>query len=188
MVASFVPTNAVRVGKPCGTHNVATRRPQRHPPLQHRFRRCVCARVASNDGSDNLDTVSLPKCVGYVRGAEQEVFVIGTAHTGEDRRQKVKMTCQPASSRSAEEARSVIESLKPDVVVLELDQERFDNMLLARQTLRRGSTDSNFSPTQFSAPGMLEWAVRVFYGWSAALGGGSAVGAEFLAAAEAAER
>jgi hypothetical protein len=59
----------------------------------------------------------LPRCVGTVtradaRGRRYEFYVIGTVHA--------------PGCASAEEVREVIERVRPDAVVLELDQERLD--------------------------------------------------------------
>jgi hypothetical protein len=53
-------------------------------------------------------------CVGYVTSAQRELLVIGTAHT---------------PCRSAEEVDAVISKAKPDVVVVELDQERLEGLM-----------------------------------------------------------
>ena len=60
---------------------------------------------------------ALPRCVGTVartdsRGRRYEFYVVGTVHT--------------PGCASAEEVREVIERVRPDAVVLELDQERLD--------------------------------------------------------------
>lgn len=54
-------------------------------------------------------------CVGRVSRGARELLVVGTVHT-------------PSSQQRAEVA-SLIRSSKPDVVVVELDQERYDQLL-----------------------------------------------------------
>ena len=82
------------------------------------------SRLASSD-DDAPPTSSpsadrLPRCVGTVtrvdsRGQRHEFYVIGTVHT--------------PGSASADEVRAVIERVRPDAVVLELDQERLDGVV-----------------------------------------------------------
>ena len=57
---------------------------------------------------------SLPRCVGKVTSPSGTVVVVGTAHT---------------PCRSEAEVDEVISTLKPDAVLLELDQERLDLLL-----------------------------------------------------------
>jgi len=65
-------------------------------------------------------------CVGCVAGPSGTVVVIGTAHT-------------PCKSEA--EVREVISRLKPDAVILELDQERLDLLLEGRGGLGGGYGD-----------------------------------------------
>ena len=84
--------------------------------------RCTGATRASADVADasvasDARRAALPRCVGTVtrtdsRGRRYEFYVVGTVHT--------------PGCASAEEVREVIERVRPDAVVLELDQERLD--------------------------------------------------------------
>ena len=114
---------------------MATLAPASEPPSAV----CVCARTrrgsaarraprrvaatrASADVADasvasDARRAALPRCVGTVartdsRGRRYEFYVVGTVHT--------------PGCASAEEVREVIERVRPDAVVLELDQERLD--------------------------------------------------------------
>ena len=82
----------------------------------------------------------LPSCVGWVRrldrrGVAREFYVVGTVHT--------------PGSASADEVRSVIERVKPNAVVLELDQERFDGVLA---TFMRDEDEDAMRRTRSSSP------------------------------------
>ena len=63
--------------------------------------------------------VNLP-CVGLVASPTRELLVVGTAHT---------------PCRSGAEATAVITAAKPDVVVIELDQERLERLIRADDDL-----------------------------------------------------
>ncbi|KAL1508388.1 hypothetical protein AB1Y20_004498 [Prymnesium parvum] len=58
---------------------------------------------------------ALPTCVGRVAREERELLVIGTVHT--------------PSAQQLEEVKSTIRAVRPDAVVLELDQERLEILL-----------------------------------------------------------
>ena len=82
----------------------------------------------------------MPSCVGWVRrldrrGVAREFYVVGTVHT--------------PGSASADEVRSVIERVKPNAVVLELDQERFDGVLA---TFMRDEDEDAMRRTRSSSP------------------------------------
>ena len=72
-----------------------------------------------------LTSVNLP-CVGLVASATRELVVVGTAHT-------------PCNSPA--EVSAVISAAKPDVVVLELDQERFEQLMLQDDADRKIGAD-----------------------------------------------
>ena len=87
--------------------------------------------------SDDASAFDLPPCVATVTrvdasGRRREFYVVGTVHT--------------PGSASAEEVRAVIERVRPDAVVLELDQERLDALvdtaLHASSTTPAGSGSS----------------------------------------------
>ena len=87
--------------------------------------------------SDDASAFDLPPCVATVTrvdasGGRREFYVVGTVHT--------------PGSASAEEVRAVIERVRPDAVVLELDQERLDALvdtaLHASSTTPAGSGSS----------------------------------------------
>ena len=67
---------------------------------------CVAARTP-------LPIVNLP-CAGLVASEARELVVVGTAHT---------------PCRSAREVTAVIAASQPDVVIIELDQERLERLL-----------------------------------------------------------
>ncbi len=74
---------------------------------------------------------AFPRCVGTVtrtdsRGRRYEFYVVGTVHT--------------PGCASAEEVREVIERVRPDAVVLELDQERLD-ITVANAMVATGRTE-----------------------------------------------
>ena len=100
---------------PAAARGGETRRRERH----RRIARCA---AASSSGVPSTHATAghvgdLPSCVGWVkrvdsRGVDREFYVVGTVHT--------------PGSASADEVRSVIERVRPQAVVLELDQEGFD--------------------------------------------------------------
>ena len=130
----------------------------------------------------------LPSCVGWVRrldrrGVAREFYVVGTVHT--------------PGSASADEVRSVIERVKPNAVVLELDQERFDGVLATfmrdedEDAMRRtrsptpspSSSSSSSSSTTSSTAGTFAPLSLPYALASSARG----YGADFVAGAAAAE-
>ena len=126
----------------------------------------------------------LPSCVGWVRrldrrGVAREFYVVGTVHT--------------PGSASADEVRSVIERVKPNAVVLELDQERFDGVLATfmrdededamRRTRSSSPTPSSSSTTTSSTAGTFAPLSLPYALASSARG----YGADFVAGAAAAE-
>ena len=94
------------------------------------------SRLASSD-DDAPSTFSpsadhLPRCVGTVtrvdgRGQRHEFYVVGTVHT--------------PGSASADEVRAVIERVRPDAVVLELDQERLDAVVATAMHAETSASD-----------------------------------------------
>jgi hypothetical protein len=94
------------------------------------------SRLASSD-DDAPSTSSpsadhLPRCVGTVtrvdgRGQRHEFYVVGTVHT--------------PGSASADEVRAVIERVRPDAVVLELDQERLDAVVATAMHAETSASD-----------------------------------------------
>ena len=74
----------------------------------------------------SLATMSRLPCVGTVASPDgsRELIVVGTAHT---------------PCRSAEEVAAAIDRARPDVVVIELDQERLDGLLSGGGTRRYGA-------------------------------------------------
>ena len=126
----------------------------------------------------------MPSCVGWVRrldrrGVAREFYVVGTVHT--------------PGSASADEVRSVIERVKPNAVVLELDQERFDGVLATfmrdededamRRTRSSSPTPSSSSTTTSSTAGTFAPLSLPYALASSARG----YGADFVAGAAAAE-
>ena len=128
----------------------------------------------------------LPSCVGWVRrldrrGVAREFYVVGTVHT--------------PGSASADEVRSVIERVKPNAVVLELDQERFDGVLATfmrdedEDAMRRtrsptpSPSSSSSSTTSSSTAGTFAPLSLPYALASSARG----YGADFVAGAAAAE-
>ena len=98
--------------------------------------RRVAATRASGDVADasvasDARRSAFPRCVGTVtrtdsRGRRYEFYVVGTVHT--------------PGCASAEEVREVIERVRPDAVVLELDQERLD-ITVANAMVATGRTE-----------------------------------------------
>jgi len=98
--------------------------------------RRVAATRASGDVADasvasDARRSAFPRCVGTVtrtdsRGRRYEFYVVGTVHT--------------SGCASAEEVREVIERVRPDAVVLELDQERLD-ITVANAMVATGRTE-----------------------------------------------
>lgn len=72
-----------------------------------------------------LGKLSLP-CVGFAATSDRELIVVGTAHT---------------PCRSASEVTAVISKARPDVVVIELDQERFERLMQTPKNARRFGAD-----------------------------------------------
>ena len=113
------------------------------------------------------------------RGVAREFYVVGTVHT--------------PGSASADEVRSVIERVKPNAVVLELDQERFDGVLATfmrdededamRRTRSSSPTPSSSSTTTSSTAGTFAPLSLPYALASSARG----YGADFVAGAAAAE-
>jgi hypothetical protein len=74
--------------------------------------------------------VALPRptlpCVGLVASSTRELYVVGTAHT---------------PCRSAAEVEATVQAIRPDVVVVELDQERLERLMRtpADEELRYGA-------------------------------------------------
>ena len=98
--------------------------------------RRVAATRASGDVADasvapDARRSAFPRCVGTVtrtdsRGRRYEFYVVGTVHT--------------PGCASAAEVREVIERVRPDAVVLELDQERLD-ITVANAMVATGRTE-----------------------------------------------
>lgn len=98
--------------------------------------RRVAATRASGDVADasvasDARRSAFPRCVGTVtrtdsRGRRYEFYVVGTVHT--------------PGCASAEEVSEVIERVRPDAVVLELDQERLD-ITVANAMVATGRTE-----------------------------------------------
>ena len=84
--------------------------------LQHGMRRVPSAPTMAASAPSELLELGLD-CVGCVAGPSGTVVVVGTAHT-------------PCKSEA--EVSEVISMLRPDAVILELDQERLDLLLEGR--------------------------------------------------------
>ncbi|KAK3289613.1 hypothetical protein CYMTET_2965 [Cymbomonas tetramitiformis] len=153
----------------------------------------------TSSSSESLAS-TLPSCVGIVKTSSCEVYVIGTVHT---------------ACKSAEQVQRLMSHVRPDVVVLELDQERLDDVIFKRlpnvqaELASGGATDSAselasvpklsaFLPwfrrrgairLQEEGPGglLLSLGMSFFYSWSSALTG-KRIGEEFAAALTEAER
>ena len=154
---------------PAAARGGETRRRERH----RRIARCA---AASSSGVPSTHATAghvgdLPSCVGWVkrvdsRGVDREFYVVGTVHT--------------PGSASADEVRSVIERVRPQAVVLELDQERFDGVLATfmrdqdDDAARTQSQDSASTSSGMSLPYALASSARGY-------------GADFVAGASAAE-
>jgi hypothetical protein len=96
---------------------------------------------------------------------DREFYVVGTVHT--------------PGSASADEVRSVIERVRPEAVVLELDQERFDGVLATfmrdeDDDAARTQSQDSASTSGMSLPYALASSARGY-------------GADFVAGASAAE-
>ena len=158
---------------PAAARGGETRRRERH----RRIARCAAASSSGVPSTHAVDGATaghvgdLPSCVGWVkrvdsRGVDREFYVVGTVHT--------------PGSASADEVRSVIERVRPQAVVLELDQERFDGVLATfmrdedDDAARTQSQDSASTSSGMSLPYALASSARGY-------------GADFVAGASAAE-
>ena len=158
---------------PAAARGGETRRRERH----RRIARCAAASSSGVPSTHAIDGATaghvgdLPSCVGWVkrvdsRGVDREFYVVGTVHT--------------PGSASADEVRSVIERVRPQAVVLELDQERFDGVLATfmrdedDDAARTQSQDSASTSSGMSLPYALASSARGY-------------GADFVAGASAAE-
>ena len=129
-------------------------------------------------GAGEWSVGDLPSCVGWVRridrrGVAREFYVVGTTHT--------------PGSASADEVRSVIERVKPDAVVLELDQERFDGVLA---TFMRDEDEDAMRRRRSSSPSPSSSTAGTFAPLSlpyALVSSARGYGADFVAGAAAAE-
>ena len=153
-----------------------------------RLLRVVRASAAKSSDDDAPSTSSpsadhLPRCVGTVtrvdgRGQRHEFYVVGTVHT--------------PGSASADEVRAVIERVRPDAVVLELDQERLDAVVA---TAMHAETSASDHPDPDAEPDLdrdvdrdVPRGSRAFPSFPYALASPPAgYGADFLSGAVAAE-
>jgi len=153
-------------------------------PTAARARRRIARPVRASSssplhpGAGEWSVGDLPSCVGWVRridrrGVAREFYVVGTVHT--------------PGSASADEVRSVIERVKPDAVVLELDQERFDGVLA---TFMRDEDEDAMRRTRSSSPSPSSSTAGTFAPLSlpyAIVSSARGYGADFVAGAAAAE-
>ena len=147
--------------------------------LRERHRRIARCAAASSSGVPSTHAIDgataghvgdLPSCVGWVkrrdsRGVDREFYIVGTVHT--------------PGSASADEVRCVIERVRPEAVVLELDQERFDGVLATfmrdeDDDAARTQSQDSASTSGMSLPYALASSARGY-------------GADFVAGASAAE-
>ncbi len=87
-------------------------------------------------------TSTLPACVAALtrvdaRGRRHEFYVVGTVHT--------------PGSASAAEVRAVVETVRPDAVVLELDQERLDAIVATDLALALATSTSSTRGASYGA-------------------------------------
>mmetsp|Transcript_40610 Transcript_40610/g.71458 ORF Transcript_40610/g.71458 Transcript_40610/m.71458 type:complete len:638 (+) Transcript_40610:79-1992(+) len=71
--------------------------------------------AAAEEGRTNADTAqyAVPYTCGFTKVGDQELYLVATVHI---------------SPRSAKDAKDVVETVRPDVVMIELDEERLDNI------------------------------------------------------------
>ena len=116
--------------------------------MRHLFRIYTIALLVTHSESSALPTrtpisTTNLKCVGLAASDSRELVVVGTAHT---------------PCRSAAEVEKVISSAKPDVVVLELDQERLERLLCESPADRKYGADfaaAAYAATAIGAPIIL---------------------------------